>query len=93
MPGIDPKVMTHRLNVNPVAKSVKQKKWLMAQEKIDFVNKEVEKFLAGFIHEVNYPQWVSNVVVVPKAGGKLRMCIDFMDLNKACPKDCFPLFD
>ena len=45
----------------------------------------------GFIQEVYYPNWLANVVLVKKANGKWRMCVDFMDLNKACPKDSFPL--
>ena len=46
---------------------------------------------AGFIREVYYPEWLANVVLVKKANGKWRMCVDFTDLNKACPKDNFPL--
>ena len=46
---------------------------------------------AGFIREVYYPEWLTNVVLVKKANGKWRMCVDFTDLNKACPKDSFPL--
>ena len=46
---------------------------------------------AGFIREVYYPNWLTNVVLVKKANGKWRMCVDFMNLNKACPKDSFPL--
>ena len=46
---------------------------------------------AGFIWEVYYPKWLSNVVLVKKANGKWRMCVDFTDLNKACLKDSFPL--
>nr|AAU90238.1 putative polyprotein [Oryza sativa Japonica Group] len=46
---------------------------------------------AGFIREVIHPEWLANPVVVPKANGKLRMCIDYTDLNKACPKDPYPL--
>ena len=46
---------------------------------------------AGFIREVYYPEWRANVVLVKKANGKWRMCVDFTDLNKACPKDSFPL--
>ena len=45
----------------------------------------------GFTQEVYYPNWLANVVLVKKANGKWRMCVDFMDLNKACPKDSFPL--
>ena len=46
---------------------------------------------AGFIKEVKYPEWVTNVVLVLKKGGKLRVCVDYMNLNEACPKDSFPL--
>lgn len=38
---------------------------------------EVEKNHAGFIREVNYPEWISNIIVVPKMNGKARVCIDF----------------
>ncbi|KAL0413055.1 UNVERIFIED_CONTAM: Transposon Ty3-G Gag-Pol polyprotein [Sesamum radiatum] len=46
--------------------------------------------VAGHIEEIQFPEWLSNVVLVPKPGGKWRMCIDFRDLNKACPKDFYP---
>ena len=53
---------------------------------------EVQKlFEAGAIREVHYPQWLANTVVVKKKTGKWRVCVDFTDLNKACPKDSFPL--
>ena len=45
----------------------------------------------GFIQEVYYPDWLVNFVLVKKANGKWRMCVDFTSLNKACPKDSFPL--
>ena len=38
-----------------------------------------------------YPDWLANVVMVKKANGKWRMCVDFTDLNKVCPKDSYPL--
>ena len=44
-----------------------------------------------FIREVFYPDWLVNVVMVKKSNGKWRMCVDFIDMNKACPKDSFPL--
>ena len=47
--------------------------------------------LASFIWEVYYPDWLANVVLVNKTNGKWRMCVDFTDLNKACPKDSFSL--
>ena len=46
---------------------------------------------ASFIREVYYLDWLANVVIVKKASGKWRMCVDFTDLNKACPKDSYPL--
>ena len=53
---------------------------------------EVRKLLeVGFIREVYYPDWLANVVMVRKNSGKWRMCVDFTDLNRACPKDNYPL--
>ena len=46
---------------------------------------------ANFIREVYYPDWLANVIMVKKTNGKWRMCVDFMDLNKAYPKDSYPL--
>lgn len=52
----------------------------------------MDKLLAnGFIREAQYPTWLSNPVLVPKPNGTWGTCIEFSDLNKACPKDCFPL--
>ena len=45
----------------------------------------------GFIREVYYPDWLVNVIIVKKANEKWRMCIDFTDLNKTCPKNSYPL--
>ena len=45
----------------------------------------------GAIKEVFYPEWLANTVVVKKKSGKWRICVDFTDLNKACPKDPFPI--
>ena len=56
------------------------------------IKEEVQKLLeANIIEEIKYPEWLANVVMVPKPGGKWRMCVDFTDLNKACPKDCYPI--
>ena len=46
---------------------------------------------AGFIQGIKYPEWLANVVVVSKKGGKWKVCVDYTDLNEACPKDSFPL--
>uniref|UniRef100_A0A2N9IDH1 RNase H type-1 domain-containing protein n=1 Tax=Fagus sylvatica TaxID=28930 RepID=A0A2N9IDH1_FAGSY len=61
-------------------------------ERNNAIMEEVDKLLAAnFIREVFYPDWLANVVMVKKSTGKWRMCVDFTDLNKACPKDSFPL--
>ncbi|KAG7543894.1 Ribonuclease H domain [Arabidopsis thaliana x Arabidopsis arenosa] len=92
MPGIDPSIICHKLNVDPSFKPVKQKRRKLGVERAKAVNDEVDKLLRiGSIREVQYPEWVANTVVVKKKNGKDRVCIDFTDLNKACPKDSFPL--
>lgn len=92
MPGINPQVAVHKPSLNPAAKPIKQRKRYFAPELNQAIAEEVEKLLAaGFIKQVYYPDWLSNVVMVRKQSGKWRMCIDFTDLNKACPKDSFPL--
>ena len=92
MGGIDPTIITHRLNVNPSFKPVKQKRRSFAPERQKAINEEVDKLLwAGAIKEVEYPEWLANVVLVKKANGKWRLYIDFTDVNRACPKDSFPL--
>ena len=92
MLGIDPSVMVHRLNVSPSFPSICQKKRVFAQERDKVIAEEVRKLQeVEFIREVYYPDWLANVVMVKKANGKWRMCVDFTDLNKACPKDSYPL--
>ena len=91
MRGIDPAVITHRLNISPSFKPIKQKR-SFAPERHKDIDEEVNKFLqAKDIQEVEYPDWLANVVLVKKENGKWRLCIDFTDINRACPKDSFPL--
>ena len=55
------------------------------------MGEELAKLLeAGFIREIKHPDWLANLVMVPKKDKSWRLCIDFKDLNKACPKDPFP---
>ena len=92
MGGIDPAITTHRLNVSPSFKPVKQKRRSFAPERQKAINEEVDKLLqARAIRKVEYPEWLANVVLVKKANGKWRLCIDFTNVNRACPKDSFPL--
>ena len=92
MGGIDPAIITHRLNVSPYFKPVKQKRRSFALERQKAINEEVGKLLqAGAIREVEYTEWLANVVLVKKVNVKWRLCIDFTDINRACPKDSFPL--
>ena len=92
MPGIDPSVICHKLNIDPSIRPIKQKRRVFAPDRNQAISDEVEKLLtAGFIREVYYPDWLANVVMVKKPNGKWRMCVDFTDLNKACPQDSFPL--
>ena len=71
---------------------VKQKLRRMRTEWLLKIKKEVTKQLkVGFIKPVHQVEWIANVVPVPKNDGKVRMCVDFRDLNKACPKNDFPL--
>ena len=92
MEGIDPAIITHRLNVSPSFKPVKQKRRSFAPERQKAINEEVGKFLQVVaIREVEYPEWLANVVLIIKANGKWLLCIDFTNINRACPKDSFPL--
>ena len=92
MLGIDKKIIQHRLNVNPECKPVQQKGKIFTLECNKGVTEEVEKLLnADFIREVFSPDWLVNIVMVKKSNVKWRMCVYFTDLNKACPKDNFPL--
>ena len=92
MPSIDPGVITHRLNVYPSPMHIHQKKRFFAPERDNAIKEEVQKLITEkFIREVYYLDWLANVVMVKKANGKWRMCADFTDLNKAWPKDSYPL--
>ena len=92
MTGIDPALASHKLSVSPMAKPVRQKVRRFHPDRHAIIQAEVSNLMqAGFIREVKYPEWLANVVVVPKKGGKWRVCVDYTDLNDACPKDSFPL--
>jgi hypothetical protein len=90
--GVNKDVIEHSLNVDPSFRPRKQRLRKMSDDKAEGARNEVKRLLsAGVIREVKYLEWLANTVMVKKANGKWRMCIDFTDLNKACPKDEFPL--
>ncbi|XP_074336645.1 uncharacterized protein LOC141673809 [Apium graveolens] len=92
MVGIDPEVMCYRLNIFPNCTRIRQKCRPVSGERAITLKEEVDRLLeAGLIKESFYPEWLANPVLVKKPNGKLRTCVDFTDLNKACQKDSFPL--
>lgn len=92
MPGLDPNIVVHRLAVRDDATPVKQAQRKYRPEILPQIEAEVDKLIAaGFIREVKYPIWVSSIVPVKKKNGQTRICVDFRDMNKACPKDDFPI--
>uniref|UniRef100_A0A2N9FBS8 Uncharacterized protein n=1 Tax=Fagus sylvatica TaxID=28930 RepID=A0A2N9FBS8_FAGSY len=91
-PGVSPDLACHSLNIGPEHRPIVQKRRKLAPERATIVLEETERLLAsGVIREVQYLIWLSNTVLVKKKNGKWKVCIDFTDLNKACPKDPFPL--
>lgn len=85
--GIDPKIVVHVLHEDTSVKLVKQKLWRLGVEKDKIILEEIQKLLeAEHIEKVQFPIWLFNVIMVAKSMGKWRMCTDFRDLNKTCPK-------
>ena len=92
LPGVPRSIIEHKLVVNPEVRPIKQRLRKMSQERQVAARDQVDKLLkAGVIREVMHPQWLANPVLVKKSNGQWRMCVDYTDLNKACPKDNFPL--
>ncbi|XP_074296944.1 uncharacterized protein LOC141627610 [Silene latifolia] len=103
--ALDPRDESNSLNVPPMPEQLQSQR--IQDEYIEPQQAELDEVILDSLHpertvligsecrgkirEVKYPEWLSNVVVVPKKNGKWRVCVDFTDLNKACPKDPFPL--
>nr|GEX07213.1 reverse transcriptase domain-containing protein [Tanacetum cinerariifolium] len=91
MTGVPRSVAEHRLNIREGCPPVRQKKRGQASERTKAIQAEVQKLVeARIMREVYYHDWLSNPVMVKKHDGSWRMCVDFTDLNKACPQDCYP---
>ncbi|BFG24893.1 hypothetical protein CerSpe_111670 [Prunus speciosa] len=92
MPGLDPSLVCHTLNVEAGMKPVVQPRRNFHPDVEVQIKAEIEKLIAaGFIKPIKHPTWLANIVPVKKKNGLIRICVDFRDLNKACPKDEFPL--
>ena len=92
MEGIDPTIMCHCLNLDSDKKLIRKKRRAINAERYQTLKDEVDKLLAcDFIKESFYSSWLANPALVKKTNGKWRTCVDFTDLNKACPKDSFSL--
>jgi hypothetical protein len=91
MSGIDPSISVHEIKTYPGAKPVRECLRPVHPRKAAAIKLEVEKLLkASFIYPVALTEWVSNPVPIDKKGGSIRICVDYRDINKACPKDNFP---
>lgn len=92
MPGLDTDIVEHYLPLKAGCKPVKQKlRKLKPTWALQVRNEVMKQWEAGFLKVVSYPTWLANIVPVPKKDGKVRMCVDYRDLNRASPKDDFPL--
>ncbi|GJX26220.1 hypothetical protein Tco_0232516 [Tanacetum coccineum] len=92
MTGVPRHIAEHRLNVREGCSPVRQNKRGQAPERNKAIQEEVEKSVdAGIMKEVHYYGWLSNPVMVKKHDDSWRMCVEFKDLNNACPKDGYPL--
>ncbi|GJW19910.1 reverse transcriptase domain-containing protein [Tanacetum coccineum] len=90
--GHNKHIAEHRLNVRKGYSPFRQKKRGQAADRNQAIQEEVGKLVeAGIMREVHYHDWLSNPVMVKKHDNSWRMCVDFKDLNKACPKDGYPL--
>jgi hypothetical protein len=91
MLGIDPNILVHEIKTYTGTKPVWKRLRPVHPRNVAAIKLEVEKLLkAGFIYLVSLTDWVSNLVLIDKKQGTIRVCVDYRDINKACPKDKFP---
>nr|XP_043613766.1 uncharacterized protein LOC122585704 [Erigeron canadensis] len=92
MTGVPRELAEHALNANPNISPIRQKKRGMSQDRSKAACEQVNEMVeAGILREVKYQTWVANPVMVKKPDVSWRLCVDFKYINKACPKDNYPL--
>jgi hypothetical protein len=93
MPGVPRELAEHRIDVNEGSKPIKQRPRRFSPDKKKAIKKEITKLMAvGFIREILHLDWLANPILVQKKNTvEWRMCVDYTDLNKHCPKDPFGL--
>ncbi|GJU56358.1 hypothetical protein Tco_1230072 [Tanacetum coccineum] len=92
MTGVPRSIVEHRPNIREGCQPIRQKRRGQAPNRNKAIQEEVAKLVeAEIMREVHYHDWLSNPVMVNKHDGSWRMCVDFTNLNKSCPKDCYPL--
>ena len=91
MPRIDPKIVVHEIKTYSDVKPIRKILCPIHPQKATAIKAEVENLLrAGFIYPIPLIDWVSNIVPIIKKQGNIRVCVDYRDINKACPKDNYP---
>lgn len=89
---IDLKIITHKLNINPKAKPMQQKNRKLSREQNEVIKTRVDTLKEmQVVREIDYPTWLSKIVLINKVYESPQMCVAFIDLNDTCSKDCFPL--
>jgi hypothetical protein len=92
MSGVSREVTKHTINIKLGSRPVKQGMRCFNQEKHQDMGEDLSTILtAGFVKEVQHPDQIANLVLVPKRNGRWWMCVDYTILNKACLKDAFHL--
>jgi len=91
MPGLSQSIIEHRLPIKPGYRPFNQAPRRFKPQMLDGIKREITRlYEAKFIRPCRYAEWISNIVPVYKKNGKLHVCIDFRDLNKATPMDGYP---
>ncbi|CAL1379539.1 unnamed protein product [Linum trigynum] len=92
IPRVKVEIAEHCLAEANGVRPIQQKRRPISLEKEEALRKEVEKLReAGFVEEAKYTTWLSNVVLVPKASGEWRMCVDYTSLNRVSSTDAYPM--